>query len=390
MNTIPSKIEDTPSTGSTIVNTASAVVHLAMRSAQELTHLVAEVHSTITYLPSPFNKEHQANTRFAPFPYRIVAGSFALLAKVSRMFISHHTEFNQLTALRTQAALNGVCGDKLEAWDSPLATQLTIRSENGDLLDMATWAQEPAKGYVLFMHGLCHSDLEWQQSTNHHQFYCELAQLGYKVAWLRYNTGRAIHANGEDLAELLEQHFASKGKPLMLIGHSMGGLLIRSASHWAEVQNHQWLARVSHAAYLGSPHLGAPWERVGNKANNLLNFTPYTRPFMRLGNIRSRGIKDLRYARLTADNIVPHLPESVNHLLLASAWSEAHVENWIGDGIVPVSSALAQDEHGDVLTAPKLKRVLLSDMHHLALLDDERVYDELRQWLGVDKLLAKQ
>jgi pimeloyl-ACP methyl ester carboxylesterase len=304
------------------------------------------------------------------------------------MFITHHTEFNQLTALRTQAALNGVCGDKLEAWDSPLATPLTIRSENGELLDIASWAQAPAKGHVLFLHGLCHSDMEWQQSANHYQFYSELAQLGYKAAWLRYNTGRAIHANGENLADLLEQHFASSGTPLMLIGHSMGGLLIRSASHWAEVQNHRWLARLSHAAYLGSPHLGAPWERVGHKANNLLNFTPYTRPFMRLGNIRSRGIKDLRYARLTADNILPHLPESVSHLLLASAWSEAHTENWIGDGIVPVASALAQDEQGDVLSAPKLKRVLLNDMNHLALLNDERVYEELRQWLGINKLLV--
>jgi hypothetical protein len=54
----------------------------------------------------------------------------------------------------------------------------------------------------------------------------------------------------------------------------MGGLLIRSASHWAEINAHTWLARLSHAAYLGSPHLGAPWERVGHKANNLLNFTP--------------------------------------------------------------------------------------------------------------------
>jgi hypothetical protein len=108
---------------------------------------------------------------------------------------------------------------------------------------------------------------------------------------------------------------------------------------------------------------------------------------MRLGNIRSRGIKDLRYARLTADNILPHLPESVNHLLLASAWSEKHAENWIGDGIVPVASALAQDEQGDVLSAPLLKRVMLKDISHLALLDDERVYQELRTWLGIDKLL---
>ena len=46
---------------STTTQAAGAILHLAMRSAQELTHLVAEMHSTITYLPSPLNKEHQAN-----------------------------------------------------------------------------------------------------------------------------------------------------------------------------------------------------------------------------------------------------------------------------------------------------------------------------------------
>jgi pimeloyl-ACP methyl ester carboxylesterase len=354
-----------------------------MRGAQELTHLVAEVHGTITYLPSPFNKEHQPNARHAPFPYRIVAHSFALIARMSRLFAGERSEFQQLAAVRTQAALNGVCGDKLEHWDNPLATPLSIRSEQGEVLDLASWANEPATGHVIFMHGLCHSDIEWQRSEQHYQFYCELAQSGYKVAWLRYNTGRAIHENGEDLAELLEQHFSAKGAPLILVGHSMGGLLIRSACHQAEVQEHGWLKRLSHAAYLGSPHLGAPLERLGNKANKLLDITPYTRPFMRLGNIRSRGIKDLRYARLTADNVLPHLPESVNHLMLASAWSEAHTDNWVGDGLVPVDSALAQDEQGDVLTAPKLRRVFLPDMSHLAIMSDERVYTELRDWLGV-------
>jgi hypothetical protein len=48
---------------------------------------------------------------------------------------------------------------------------------------------------------------------------------------------------------------------------------------------------------------------------------------------------------------------------------------------------LAQDEQGDVLSAPLLKRVMLKDISHLALLDDERVYQELRTWLGIDKLL---
>ena len=372
--------QSTATIHTSVIHAVGAVLHLTMRGAKEVTDLVAEMHSTITDMPSPMNKEHRANAQFAPFAYLIVSGSFAMLARLSYMMTAK-TEFNTLPILRTQAALNGVCGDKLEEWNSPLATTLTLRGERGEVLDTAVWAQQPAKGHVLFLHGLCHHDLEWHQSANHRQFTDELSEQGYQVAWLRYNTGRAISANGQDLAELLKRHFADQGQPIWLIGHSMGGLLIRSASHYAAMHNHTWLARLSHAAYLGSPHLGAPWEVAGNKLNNLLNITPYTRPLMRLGNIRSRGIKDLRFGQLTADQTMPPLVENVSHLLLATAWSDAHIENWIGDGIVPVSSALAQDARGDMLSAPKLKRILLNDINHIAIMNDERVYQELRLWL---------
>jgi len=363
------------------MNTAGAILHLALRSAKELTDLVAEVHSTITDMPTLLNKTHQAQARRAPLAYRMVSKSFVLLARVSQMLISQRSEFNQLNALRSHAALNGVCGDKLEAWSSPLALSMSLRTADGALLDPAIWSQSNATGHVLFLHGLCHNDLEWQQSSHHLQFVEELTRTGYQVAWLRYNTGRAIHANGRDLADLLSRYFGSDGAPLWLIGHSMGGLVIRSASHYAAENQYHWLKRLSHAAYLGSPHLGAPWEVAGHHLNNMLGITPYTRPFMRLGNIRSIGIRNLRVAHITADQTMPNLIPTANHLLLATAWSEAHTDNWIGDGIVPVSSALAQNNEGDVLTAPTLKRVLLKDINHIAILDDARIYAELRHWL---------
>jgi pimeloyl-ACP methyl ester carboxylesterase len=382
-NTKPILLDNNLKPSQYVINTAGAVLHLAMRSAQELTDLVAEVHSTITDLPTPLNKTHKAHAHRAPLTYRLVSKSFALLARLSRMIITQNTEFNQLNALRSHAALNGVCGDKLEAWSSPLALSMTLRGTQGALLDPSVWAQHKATGHVLFLHGLCHNDLEWQQSANHLRFVEELTTKGYQIAWLRYNTGRAIHANGQNLAELLARHFGDTGTPIWLIGHSMGGLLIRSASHYATEHEHGWINRLSHAAYLGSPHLGAPWEVAGNHLNNMLGITPYTRPFMRLGNIRSVGIRDLRVAHITAYQTMPQLTPQINHLLLATAWSNAHTENWIGDGIVPVSSALAQNDHGNVLTAPNVKRVLLNNISHLAILDDAHVYAELRGWLEV-------
>lgn len=385
--TLPSPTKNKTFTPRHALNTTGAVLHLAMRSAQELTDMVAEVHSTITDLPGLLHKTHKAEARRAPLAYRIVSRSFALLARLSRLLIAQQAEFNQLAAVRGHAALNGVCGDKLESWASPLALSMTLRSAQGERLDPATWAQVEATGHVLFLHGLCHNDLEWQQSDNHQQFVAELKDAGYQVAWLRYNTGRAIHANGSELANLLSAHFSDTGTPLWLIGHSMGGLLIRSASHHATQQQHGWIKRLTHAAYLGSPHLGAPWEVAGNRLNNLLGITPYTRPLMRLGNIRSIGIRDLRVAHISADQVMPQLAPEVNHLLLATAWSEAHTGNWIGDGIVPVASALARNAAGDVLTAPALKRVLLNDINHMAILADKRIYSELRDWLGLNSNL---
>ena len=134
---------------------ATSIIHVAMRSAQELTHLVAEVHSTITALPSPFNKHHQPNAMYAPFPYKIVSTAFSLLAKLSHILAPQSTEFNSPLAVRSQAAMNGVSGDKLEFWDSPLAIPLALRGENGDFLEIASWANDPAKGHVIFLHGLC-------------------------------------------------------------------------------------------------------------------------------------------------------------------------------------------------------------------------------------------
>ena len=384
--TLPIIKQTTATAQATAIHAVGAVLHLAMRGAKEVTDLAAEMHSTITDMPSPLNKKHQANARFAPLAYRIVSHSFMLLARLSHLMTAK-TEFKNPAVLKSQAALNGVCGDNLEAWNSPLATTMTLRGQQGELLDMTDWAQQSAQGYVLFLHGLCLSDLEWCQSVNHRQFADELSVQGYQVAWLRYNTGRAISTNGQDLAELFARHFADQGQPIWMIGHSMGGLLIRSASHYAEMHNHPWLTRLSHAAYLGTPHLGAPWEIAGNKLNNLLNITPYTRPLMRLGNIRSQGIKDLRFAKVTTEETLPPLAKNVSHLLLATAWSEAHTDNWIGDGIVPVSSALAQDQRGEMLNAPQLKRVLLNDINHLAILDDAQIYQELRNWLKITKVI---
>lgn len=361
---------------------AGAIVHAASLSARELTHLVAEMHGTITRLPSPLNRSHEADISHAPFPYRIVAGAFNWVAKLAGALAPETAEFEGPMPLRVQAALNGVSGDKLARWDSPLAIPMSLRDAQGAELDWEAWRQSSSVGHVFILHGLCCSEIEWQNPEGA-AFARELQARGYAVGWLRYNTGKAIHANGEELDAWLEDFFADSDKPLLMIGHSMGGLLIRSACYWAEKEGHRWTRNLSHIALLGTPNLGAPLERLGNQANSILGLTPYTKPLMRLGNIRSRGIKDLRHGWITPDHSMPALPQHPETLMLACAINDSHRDNMVGDGWVPVSSALAMKDNTELLSGPKVQREFINDLSHIPIMSDARVYQLLRQWLGM-------
>ena len=100
-------------------------------------------------------------------------------------------------------------------------------------------------------------------------------------------------ATGRELAEQLEQLVNEWPQPIddiVLLGHSMGGLIARSACHYGLIEKRDWLGRVSTLITLGTPHHGAPLERIGNKVDHLLAISPYSVPFTRLGKLRSAGI----------------------------------------------------------------------------------------------------
>jgi pimeloyl-ACP methyl ester carboxylesterase len=353
-----------------------ALTHIALRGAGELTRLVAETHATISKAPLPWNREGMAEARQAPFPYRLIAQGFFYLARLAQGVIAPHGTL-PATGNRGRlfySALNGVCGDKLEAWNSPLAQRMQLCDEHGRVLP-GDWGQD-AKGVVIFIHGLCLSEREWQTPA-HAAFVQDLRQRKQAVAWLRYNSGRHIHQNGRSLSELLERRFGNAKSPLTLVGHSMGGLLIRSAAHTASTENSQWLARLKHAAYLAAPHQGAPLERLGNGLNNMLGFTPYSRPFMRLGNIRSNGIRDLHNGRLSIDTANPPLAAGVRHLMVAGELEDV-LGQLLGDGMVPLSSALGPV---DIPEGVHVTRRELPALGHMAVLKDERVYKALQDWL---------
>lgn len=376
---------------------AAALSHMTLRGAGELTDLIAEMHGTITRAPLPFSA-FKPDAKRAPFPYRIVSGSFNTMAE-SLAAIPAQRELmdtNEAPAWRLfRSIANGVLGDKLNRWNNALSAPLTLHDLHGKVLDLAALRDEAATGIVLFAHGLCLSELEWN-NPEHAQLADELKSRGYAIGYLRYNSGRAIFENGRDLAALLNTHIDKKSPPLMLIGHSMGGLLFRSAWEQARCENHPWLQRISHAVFLGTPHHGSPLEKAGNLANALLSFTPYTLPLMRLGNIRSRGIKDLRYGCITQEesditddqrhrdprSAIHPLPPHIRMLMISAAMKDPRGKTLLGDGLVPVSSA--RGEHQDptlTLDSPKLHKTHIEPLAHMSLLSDARVYAELRRWL---------
>ena len=168
------------------------------------------------------------------------------------------------------AALNGVLGDHLAATDNPLAIHMQFR-RNGEALDLhrealrAAIPQATGK-IVVLVHGSSMNDRQW--TRNGHDHGAALARdLGYTPLYLHYNSGLHVSTNGRALDALLEQVVAAWPVPvreLVLVCHSMGGLVARSACHVGELgPPRAWRAGLTAVVFLGTPHHGAPLERGG-------------------------------------------------------------------------------------------------------------------------------
>lgn len=400
-------IETTEATASALSPTLAtwasnglAVAHLSLVGATGLTRMIASTHATITSMPLPWKADQVEHADNAPLPYKLVTQGLEWLEDLNQRLLHMLPAEAQSSGL-FRSIINGVLGDSLVDHDNPLHQAMSLRNEFGEEITAAEWSATGNRGLVLFLHGLCFSEREWQ-NFSHQGFVRELRELGYGVAWLRYNSGRAIAENGADLSRLLEQ-LEANDKPITLIGHSMGGLLIRAATHYAEdfashaenqdenqsadtdarPQKSAWLPRLKNAAYIGSPHQGAPLERLGESVNRLLALTPYTRPLMQLGDIRSTGIQDLRHGRITPSGKKASLqmPDHARHLLIAAHMGRSERRHWMGDGLVPVRSALGQHLDTDKILQGDITRVEFSGMGHTAMLSDERVYAALLEWL---------
>ena len=177
---------------------------------------------------------------------------------------------------------------------------------------------------------------------------------------------------------------------LVVIAHSMGGLVSRSACHYGQVEGHSWLNHLRKMVFLGTPHHGAPLERAGNWVDILLEISPYSAPFSRLGKIRSAGVTDLRYGNILDEDwkerdrfncrgdhrSAAPLPEGLQCYTIAAATGKKSSmlgDKVIGDGLVTLDSALGRHKNAELnLSFPKTRQWIARDMNHMDLLSHPR------------------
>jgi pimeloyl-ACP methyl ester carboxylesterase len=318
------------------------------------------------------------------------------------------------------AAVTGLRGDALEAEGSPLCQPMAVRV-NGEPVALDTDAlrvafPEATPRLVVFLHGLMETEFSWgdhrgaagsarglRKASGRTTYGERLArELACTPVYVRYNSGRHISENGRSLSELMEKLVAAwpgGADEIALVGHSMGGLVARSACCYAAQGDADWVRLVSHSVSLGSPHLGAPLEQAVHVLSAGLAALPETRPVANLLRRRSGGIRDLRQGSLVDEDWrdrdpdalraaacaeVPLL-EGATHCFVSATItrSDRHpLGRLLGDTLVLVPSASGRS---------RTRRIPFDEeygMHvggatHFALLNHPAVYERLRDWLAV-------
>jgi len=308
-------------------------------------------------------------------------------------------------------ALNGMWGDSLVERHNGLALNMALRAAGRDVVLTRSGLQaaypHATPRLAVFVHGLCETDDAWTLAGSRHvpYGYRLQAELGYTPLYVRYNTGLHISENGRLLAQLLDQvaeNWPTEVHEVALIGHSMGGLVGRSACHYSG--GCLWCSKVRHVFTLGSPHLGAPLEQAANAASYVLGQLPETRALLANPlNLRSVGIKDLRYGYLTDEcwdgqdcnaflrntsREVPFLPTASHYFVCATLSREPGTlsARIIGDLLVLQASAWSQ-QRGQRMRFPVEHYSHFGRINHFELLNHPAIYMQMRRWMAPRKAL---
>lgn len=278
------------------------------------------------------------------------------------------------------SAVNGLIGDRLATERPRMAISMAVRAAGRDvpMPELASAFPAATGRVVVFVHGLCETESYWSRGPG--PTYGEaLADHGWTPVFVRANTGLGLRHNGVALSALVQDVVAAWPVPvtrIALVGHSMGGLLVRAAGAVATDAEKPWTELVTDVVTLGTPHLGAPIARGLGHGSRHLGRMPETATIGRILDWRSVGVHDL-VEGLAED--VPPLPHARYRLVAATLTARPRhpVGHLVGDLLVRVSSAYGGDH-----LFPGATRLHLGRTGHFDLLNHPEVHTALREWLA--------
>ncbi len=296
------------------------------------------------------------------------------------------------------SAMNGLLGDHLVYDRNPLALPMLVYDRDGNLFT------GPLSGrVVILIHGLCMDIHSWHPRKNKCFGEQIRRQQDCTILYVNYNTGRRISLNGQSLSNLLNDLVIDNPSitHLDIIGHSMGGLVSRSALFYGKQSCFSWVSLTDHLVCLGSPHQGALLERVTFKAIERAGKIPFASILGKLSHLRSAGIIDLRWGSIRdddwehlesgrlgdfADNRRPApLPSNVKTYFVAGSIESKNrhpkKREIFGDFLVGVKSALGEHANPEYqLNVPEGRKVILYGVDHVQLQYSQRVIDHILLW----------
>lgn len=309
-------------------------------------------------------------------------------------------------------AVNGVVGDHLRGSGNALDLGMMLRVgdryfDPGDAAEAL--ADVETARLVVFIHGLAVTETAWTLNAEAAwgepgvTYASKLeAELGYTPILVRYNSGLHISENGRELARHLEALVEAAPTPveqLVLVGHSMGGLLARSATHYAG-PDAAWLRALTHVFTLGTPHLGSPLEKAGRVVTRALGAieTPATQVIAAVARLRSAAIQDLGDGLLVDEDWQREAPEAwlakprtevafvdgVTYVFIGATVT-ADPKNPAGQAVGDLLVRLPSSTHEAVESEHRtfvLDRHILGGADHVSLQNRPEVYQLIRDRLA--------
>ncbi len=299
--------------------------------------------------------------------------------------------------------LNGVMGDRLVHHNNPLAISMVLYDRSFSPIDGRPQRKEISGRVIILCHGLCMSHLSWQIHESDSLGKHIIRSLPKAtVLYLNYNTGQRISSNGLNFSKVLQKLVDDNPNisQIDLVGHSMGGLVARSALFYGKQQGFNWVKRVGNLITLGAPHHGASLERIGYFVQDMIAKLPFANSLARLGDLRSVGIIDLRHGsirdadwqfvkgRIGLRQDLRHsapLPSNIHSYFIAATLAEAHYDakatKLLGDGLVTIESALGEGEGEHALFVPEGHKAVFYGVSHYNLIYNDRVRKQVVAWL---------